>query len=89
MLLSKFRPYALITGVANNDAIRRRMNLYWGVNPLVMKLPGNSDEMISVSEKVLLKDGIVRKGDSIVIIASSPFTLGGKTNIIKLHKVGY
>jgi len=89
MLVSKFRPYASITGVTNNEAIRRRMNLYWGVNPLVMKLPGNSDEMISVSEKVLLDNGIVRKGESIVIIASSPFTLGGKTNIMKLHKVGY
>ena len=65
------------------------MNLYWGVNPFVMKMPDNTDEMIFKSEKVLLKNGIVRKGDSIVIIASSPFALGGKTNIMKLHKVGY
>ena len=54
-----------------------------------MMMPDNTDEMISESEKVLLKNGIVRKGDSIVIIASSPFAMGGKTNIIKLHKIGY
>lgn len=87
LLVSKFRPQASITGFTGNDVIRRKMNLYWGVNPYVMKLPGNTDEMISKSEKVLLKNGIVRKGDSIVIIASSPFALGGKTNIMKLHKI--
>ncbi len=53
-----------------------------------MKFPGNTDEMISESERVLLQRRIARKGDSIVIIASSPFALGGKTNIMKLHKVG-
>lgn len=89
LLVSKFRPDALITGCTNDEVSRRKMNLYWGVNPIVMKLPGTTDEMISESEKVLLKRRIVRKGDSIVIIASSPFAFGGKTNIMKLHKVGY
>ncbi|UCH82509.1 MAG: pyruvate kinase [Nitrospiraceae bacterium] len=89
LMVSKFRPQALITGFTGNEVIRRKMNLYWGVHPHIMKIPDNTDEMISTSEKVLLKNRIVRKGDSIVIIASSPFALGGKTNIMKLHKVGY
>ena len=89
LLVSQFRPHASITGLTGKDVIQRKMNLYWGVNPFVMKMPDNTDEMISKSEKVLIKNGIVRKGDSIVIIASSPFAMGGKTNIIKLHKVGY
>lgn len=89
LMVSKFRPQTLITGFTGNEVIRRKMNLYWGVHPHIMKIPDNTDEMISTSEKVLLKNRIVRKGDSIVIIASSPFALGGKTNIMKLHKVGY
>ncbi len=89
LLVSKFRPHASITGFTGDNVIQRKMNLYWGVNPYIMKIPGHTDEMISASEEVLLKNRIVRKGDSIVIIASSPFALGGKTNIMKLHKVGY
>jgi pyruvate kinase len=65
------------------------MNLYRGFTPHVMKFPENTDTMISESERVLLRKGLVKKGDSITIIASSPFSLGGKTNLMKLHRVGY
>ncbi len=89
LLVSKFRPQVPIVGFTVKENIRRRMNLYWGITPQIMKFPRSTDEMISETEKALLKKGIVKKGDSIVIIATSPFTLGGKTNIMKLHKVGF
>jgi pyruvate kinase len=89
LLVSKFRPGVPITGFTVSEEVRRRMNLFWGIRPYVMKFPDNTDEMIFESEKALLKKGIAKKGQSIVIIASSPFAMGGKTNIMKLHKVGY
>ena len=89
LLVSKFRPGVPITGFTVNEEIRRRMNLYWGVRPYVMEFPDTTDKMISASEQALVQRRIAGKGDSIVIIASSPFTLGGNTNIMKLHKVGY
>ena len=87
LLLSKLRPAVPITGFTVNENICRQMNLYRGVYPYTMKFPDNTDEMIRLSEKTLLNKGIARKGDTIVIIASSPFTLGGKSNILKLHKI--
>jgi len=89
LLVSKFRPGVPVIGFTIKEKIRRRMNLYWGVMPQIMKFPHSTDEMISETEKMLLKKGIVKKGDSIVIIATSPFALGGKTNIMKIHKVGF
>ena len=89
LLVSKFSPSVPLICFTVNEHVRRRMSLYRGVHPYLMQFPGNTDEMISESERALLKKRLVRKGDSIVIIASSPFTLGGKTNIMKLHKVGY
>jgi pyruvate kinase len=89
LLISKFRPMVPVTAFTDSEEVRRKMALYWGINPYVMKFPDNTDEMISESENALLRRNIVRKGDHIVIIASSPFALGGKTNMIKLHKVGY
>lgn len=58
-----------------------------GVTPYAVKFPGNTDDMIAESEKALLQKGIVRKGDTLSIFATSPFTLGGKRNIMKLHRV--
>lgn len=89
LLVSKFRPQVPIVGFTVKEYIRRRMNLYWGITPQIMKFPRGTDEMISETEKALLKKRIAKKGDSIVIIATSPFALGGKTNIMKLHKVGF
>jgi len=89
LLVSKFRPQVLTVGFTIKENIRRRMNLYWGVKPQTMKFPRSTDEMISETEKALLKKGIVKKGDPVVIIATSPFELGGNTNIMKLHKTGF
>jgi pyruvate kinase len=89
LLVSKFRPRVPIICFTIHEKTQRRMNLYWGSTPLIMKFPGTIDEMISESERALLRKGLVRNGDFIVIIATSPFSLGGKTNIMKLHKVGY
>jgi len=89
LLVSKYRPVVPITGLTDHDRVRRRMNLYWGITPHVMNFPENTDGMILESERMLLKKGLVKKGDPITIIASSPFTLGGKTNLMKLHRIGY
>jgi pyruvate kinase len=88
LLVSKFRPRVPVTGLTDKETVCRRMNLYWGVTPHVVKFPDNTDDMISESEKSLLQKGIVKKGDAIAIIATSPFALGGKSNIMKLHRVG-
>jgi len=88
LLVSKFRPQTPITCFTGSEDICRRMSLYWGISPHVMKFPDNTDKMISESEKALLIKGIVKKGDAIAIIATSPFAQGGKSNIMKLHRVG-
>jgi pyruvate kinase len=87
LLVSKFRPRVPVTCFTASSDICRKTCLYWGVSPYIMKFPDNTDEMINESEKTLLKKRIVKKRDDVVIIASSPFALGGKSNILKLHKV--
>jgi pyruvate kinase len=44
--------------------------------------------MITEVEKSLVEERIVKKGDSIVITSSSPLSTLGKTNFMKLHKIG-
>lgn len=87
-LLSKFRPPVPVIACTPDGKIQNRVCLYWGVTPKIMKLPSTTDEMIAGVEKALLEERIVKKGDSIVITSSSPLSTQGKTNFMKLHRVG-
>jgi pyruvate kinase len=87
-LLSKFRPRVPIIAYTPDEKVKNRVCLYWGVTPKIMKLPKTTDEMIANVEKSLLNERIVKKGDRIVITSSSPLSTKGKTNFMKLHRIG-
>jgi pyruvate kinase len=87
-LLSKFRPSVPVIACTPDEKIQRRVCLCWGVTSKIMKLPATTDEMIAGVEKALLTERVVKKGDSIVITSSSPLSTQGKTNFMKLHRVG-
>ena len=87
-LLSKFRPGVPIIAFTPDEKIRNRVCLYWGVTPKIMKLPSTTDEMVSEVERLLVQERIVKKGDGIVITSSSPLSTQGKTNFMKLHRIG-
>jgi pyruvate kinase len=87
-LVSKFRPKVPIITFTPDEIVRRRMCLYWGVIPKILKLPTTIDEMISNVEGSLIEEHIVKKGEGIVITSSSPLTVHGKTNFMKLHRIG-
>ncbi len=87
-LLSKIKPNVPVIAFTPDAKVLGQMPLYWGVTGRMIKRGRNeildTDCMADI-EKSLVKDGIVNKGDSIVLVASSPFL--GKTNIIRLHKL--
>ncbi|MBI4686032.1 MAG: pyruvate kinase [Nitrospirae bacterium] len=87
-LVSKFRPNVPIIAFTPYLDIKHRMSLYWGVIPSLMRHLSNTDEMIKEVEKSLLNSHIAKKGDHIVITASSPLLTRGKTNLMKLHRIG-
>jgi pyruvate kinase len=87
-LVSKFRPKAPILAFTPEPASLRKMSLYWGVEPRLMKPPTGTDEMIREVERSLLEEGLVKRGDRIVITASAPLLGSGKTNLLKLHRIG-
>ena len=88
MLLSKFRPGVPIVAYTPEEKVRNRMCLYWGVIPRMMKQLSTTDEMIREVEKSLFEEHIVKRGNRIVITSSSPLSTLGKTNFMKLHRIG-
>ncbi len=65
----------------------RQLALWWGVTPLVADFAPSVEEMIPYTDRYLVEQGLLRKGDVVVVARWSP--LGAKvwTNFVQLHRL--
>jgi len=87
-LISKLRPRVPIIAFTPDKNALQRMPLCWNVIPELIKrkdVESLDSEFMEEIENSLVRDKIVKTGDSIVFAASSPFL--GKPNIIRLHRL--
>jgi pyruvate kinase len=87
-LVSRYRPLVPIIAFSPEANTRRRMALIWGVMPAEIKDPHKIDSLAAISEKRLLEEKLVRKGDVIGIVAGTPMGIRGTTNFMKFHVIG-
>jgi pyruvate kinase len=88
LLVSKHRPRAAVIAATPFDKISRRLSLYWGVTPIILKVRRTTDDMIAGVERAMLHRKLVRPRDLIVITAGVPVGVAGSTNLMKIHHVG-
>lgn len=86
--VARERPRTPILCVTPDLITYRRMAMVWGVVPLMIPHFGTIDEMLSTISSVAEEHGLVQKGDMVIIIAGVPFGIGGKTNMLKIHRIG-
>jgi len=87
-LISKYRPVTPIIAYTLQPEIQRQLVLNWGVKPQLMERITSIDEMIAKVEKSLLKEQLVCKGDTVVILAGAPIGRGRTTNLMTIHRIG-
>ncbi|MEQ1473093.1 MAG: pyruvate kinase, partial [Candidatus Acidiferrum sp.] len=87
-LVSRYRPLVPIIAFSPEAATRRRMALIWGVMPANIKNLHRVDSLAAISERRLLEEKLVRKGDVIGIVAGTPMGIRGTTNFMKFHVIG-
>jgi len=87
-LISKNRPRPPIIAFSMNQATRRKISLYWGVQPRTCVMVSDVEDMAAHAEKRLLEEKLVKRGDVVGIVAGTPFGIGGTTNLVKFHVVG-
>ncbi len=85
--VARQRPRTPILCVTPNPETYRLMALVWGVYPLLVPQFNTIDEMIAVITQTTIDEQLVRRGDTLVIIAGVPFGVGGQTNLLKIHTV--
>lgn len=80
--ICKLRPNKPVYALTANPHVVRRMALYWGATPILTKVGHTTDRMIEYGEMVLLKNGYLKRGDLIVVVAGTT-RLKGATNMMK------
>jgi len=86
-VMSKYRPNAPIYALTPLKSTHSQLALYWGVSPVICPLGKATDEMIGHGERILLKSGLVHKGETILITAGG--TAKHKaSNMLKIQVIG-
>lgn len=85
--VSRLRPLQPILALSRHLSTVRRLNLCWGVYPMLVPDWKDTDDMLERSKKIPKELGWVSPGDKIVIIAGVPISVPGTTNLIKVELV--
>ncbi len=81
-IISKYRPRQAIVAVTPHDKTYRRMALIWGVTPIISEKAINTTDMLDKAHAAVLKSGLFKADEAVVITAGIPVGEFGNTNLI-------
>lgn len=84
MEISAFRPGCRIIACTSSDITYRQLSLSWGVTAVVIADEGCLDDMFDHALEVLVGNGMLRSGNTVVLTAGVPIGVSGTTNFIKV-----
>jgi pyruvate kinase len=85
--IAKFRPRVPVVAFTESLAVRRQLNLVWGVESVKLKELFETDRSEQLMEDYHKQQGLVQKGDRVVIATGIPITQRGRTNMIKISVI--
>tara|TARA_Y100001970_G_C14253757_1_gene873633 strand:+ start:3401 stop:5185 length:1785 start_codon:yes stop_codon:yes gene_type:complete len=85
--VSKFRPPTPILAITSEDTVARRLQLVWGVTPLLIENQPSSSETFSIAMQKSQEIGILKEGDIVVQTAGTLTGISGSTDLIKVALV--
>ena len=87
-IASDERPKAPIVAFTPNLEVYHRLNLIWGVKPLLLQPKEEGLEpLIQEMESCLLERDLAHAGDKILILGGSPVQRTKGTNFLKIHSI--
>jgi pyruvate kinase len=87
-LISRYHPPDRIYAITPSPAVARQLSINYGVTALHAEDVGSTDEMLALTDRLLLENGILKRGDAVVFVAGQPVGRPGTTNMMKLHRIG-
>src|SRR5499427_5352364 len=77
-----------IYALTPNVSTQRRLSLFRNVHPVFLPKSDDRDAALRLTEQILLKQGVVNRGDLIVLTIGEPMGQPGGTNALKIVRVG-
>jgi pyruvate kinase len=71
-----------------DPALRCQLALTWGVQTYISPTVQHTDEMVAAVQDAMLATGTGRPGDLVVVVAGSPPATPGRTNMLRVHRLG-
>ena len=85
--IAKFRPKVPIVAFTESQLVRRQLNLVWGVQSVRLEEIFDTDKSVKMMEEHLVDNGLVNKGDRVIIATGMPLAKRGRTNMIKVSTI--
>ncbi len=84
-IVSRFRPEQPVIAVTPHESVRRRLLLFWGVEPVISKMASDSDTMLENAINAAEKAGHIHPFDKVVILAGIPVDSPIMLNTVRVH----
>jgi pyruvate kinase len=86
-LIAGSRPRCPIVAITHQLEPLNRLELVWGIQTHKIKPYQSSEEALTEVEELLVKIGLVEKGDKVVVTMGTPVRQRAKTNSIRVYTV--
>jgi pyruvate kinase len=86
--VARERPKPPIVAITPNMATGRKLSVVWGVHCVVAEDAHDQDDMVSRAGSIAFRDGFVRAGQRVIIVAGVPLGVPGTTNMVRIASVG-
>lgn len=87
-IFSKHRFPVPIVALSSDERTLRKMNLFFGVLPVLMSEPLDMDDLVKRVDAILLERGWAAKDERVAVVAGASLGAPGTRNAIVLHTVG-
>src|SRR3989339_166993 len=85
--ISRHRPLIPIYAVTPNEHEFRKLVLTWGVYPVLIDYPEDTDDLMEKSLDIIKSKKFVKEFDLVVITAGIPFNISGNINTMKVELI--
>ncbi len=87
-MIARYRPVADILAFTTDQRIARRVQLLWGVRPLMIREEiQHHDEVVELVDRRLTSEKLVKPGEAIVVLMGDPIRERPLTNLMRVHRV--
>jgi pyruvate kinase len=86
--VARERPKPPIVAITPNIVTGRKLSVVWGVHCVVAEDAHDLDDMVERAGSIAFRDGFVRAGQRVIIVAGVPLGIPGTTNMVRIASVG-